>query len=289
MTENLHFPTPDEHDRMIESPDARALRRSERLGQYATHEAITKRGRKQRVPVNLEGQLSLYPTVITADTVDDLAALLPKDRPMLDEFSYGYYVRPLTSERLRAYVVGGYAGRKTLEEEQATDLSPSQNLFGANAKEDDLSAKHSAEGVSTREDEMHAKLRRSHHIADLLQQASYAHQNVARLRASSLKTVLTQVETQREVDSFAGIHAADAVQDFGFTLQYKKSTTAATIRAALRNENIGYVIVTIGLAAEKDPASLLQNIQLAEVVLGQQRIRYRFWMDTLVALSLIHI
>lgn len=254
MTESLKVPTLAEHVKLMQSAEARAQRYGERLAQYGINEGITNRGRTRPALADNNDAVAA-PNFIDETEIARLAELVPSSRPLFDQFSVGYYARPLTKQRYEEY---------TLDRRWAQQTN---------------STKKESENRSY-DEKRAARYRQSQYVADHLQQTAFSHLTIARLRGTSLKTIILQARQPAAYDEYALIHAADAIADFGFCLMYTDLPTNAWIAKLMPRNSTGSDIARLGIYVAQEPGALAGNSALARLVLQQQRIRQRCWNQT---------
>lgn len=238
----IETPSPEQHELLLRSAEARAARRAVRLGAIPVNHAITNRGRR-RTSVTGEGKLLFaFTDVIPAEQIRSYALRIAKSQPLFDQFSGSGHVDP-TRESIEAYC--------TLPARKARIASVPQ---------------------SERHSRVQALRRQSLHIGDKLLQATFEERNTARLRRAALRVFRYQLENDIPLDNNAAVIAIDAVEDFGHCVRFK----ANEHRAELDSE-LGSQIIQIAEISTDDPYILGQNPDLLRLAQLEQKARDEYW------------
>ena len=244
----LPEPTPEEHLVLINSPEARAQRRAQRIGQRSLASISHKRGRR-RPDISSPDQLALHErTVLDVSVVAELGRTLAEKHPLLDQFTKHYLVHP-TKDSLERYVMASGGKMK---------LDPELNLTPKQIK--------------------NKKIRQTNHVLDLLQEGSHDDLNIARRRRASLRTTQFLAATGRPLDETSARFAAEAIQDFGHGL-----TANREILQEVHDEGLGEAIAFIGERAADDSSVLLENEDLMRLTQIEQAARVDFWQPVYAA------
>jgi len=240
----LRKPTPLGQKILEVSPEARAARRAQRITDRALPVGRTVLGRHRSSPLEGLRLLPLPSDVIPPAIVTALAHEIHGRQPLFDKFTKHYQVRPVRSS-IEAYINGGV---KVQERPPANDPKKVRE-FALDRRRQVL------------------------HIGDVLQRETFTNRNIAIHRRYALMTTQFLARHDKELDPQAAVIAADAIEDFGHTL----NAHSDEILRPLHNEDLGYQIIVIGAVAQYDYSIMADNLDLLRLVQIEQRAREDHW------------
>jgi hypothetical protein len=198
--------------------------------------------------------LSMPAAEIRAESVELLDEAIKDRQPLFDQFTLHYRVRP-THQSIEKYVNSG------------------SNRKGIGGKS--LGPKPLSEyPADERPKIVKARQRQWAYLSDNLQRETFDDRNIARARRYSLMATQYFIRSGMALDPDAARMAADALVDFGHTLNDKRNTP---IRDAVHNHDLGFQIIRIGTLAGENPELLAENQSLMQLVQREQRKREEFW------------
>ncbi|MDB5163603.1 MAG: hypothetical protein JWS12_220 [Candidatus Saccharibacteria bacterium] len=238
--EHLHW----EEQALLEvSPEARAARRTKKLAERVLATDQRLRGRR-RPEYDNSNQLPFpAPEAISNVTVYKLAITLKNKQPIFDDFNDHHRVDP-----------------NPVSVELYCSATAKKRIV---RRSDDVALNAVIKQAS---------IRQQHHIADGLEQGVHDDLYIARLRHESLKTTQYLLRNDKPLDPQAAVGATDAIEDFGYGLSAQRD-----ILKAMKDEDLGFRIATIGRQAAKDPQVLGQNQDLLRLVQQEQTARINYW------------
>jgi hypothetical protein len=235
--------TPEQQQLLMASPEARSNRQAEKLGKRAVDFSRGMRGRKRPELPQTEQLFPLADT-IADDRVTRLGQKLRGQQPLFDQFTNHHKVKP-TRDSIEQYCMGGNKRNRRWSDDPAE-----------------------------RQEIRKAMRRQTQNIADGLEQGMFDDLNIARLRRKSVKVTRYLIGHNLPLDKQAAIHAADAIEDFGYCLLEQPK-----LLSELQEPDLAANIAHIGKRAAEDPEIMRQNPLLLRLVQIEQKARDDFWSE----------
>ncbi len=246
-------PTRSEQLTLIEDPELREERQVWRKNVLSPPGKTMRGRRRQVIEEEKTLALSMPTTEVPLETIQELSQSLTGNQPLFDQFTRHHQVRK-TRGSVEAYI-NSYTGR---------------NPDGTKKKQKPI-AEYLPEH---RKIEISKRQRKAMYIADYLQRDTFDDRNIARIRRFSLMATQYSIRNDLPLDPDAYKMAADAVVDFGHTLNDKHNIA---VLDTLRDRDLGFQIIRIGTLAADEADILNKNQPLLRVVQKEQLMREEFW------------